>query len=469
MIRFDEMMQLFETMNEALIISNDAGLIQAANRKARELLKMEDSDLRDRHIHALLTPRQDEFNLEDISPVDSAGPIMWRISQERKRKKNRSTAGTFLASMTHEIRTPMNGIVGMTDLALEEETSPVLKEYLEVIRLSADSLMRVINDILDYSKIEAGKLNIEHIPFKLTVFMEDIVRIFSPQAKAKGLAFRYNPSPDLPEKIMGDPVRIRQIIMNLLSNALKFTKKGYIEISACVEKNEGNPRIYFYIADSGIGIPSNKQHLLFRSFTQVDDSTTRKYGGTGLGLAICAHLTSSMGGMIDVKSREGEGSTFRFFLPLTSPEPIQNELIPVAHPEHLEKEQLEHHHTEGPLILLMEDNRVNQLLAVRTMEKAGYQVTTAENGKEGLDKFINEKPDIILMDIQMPVMDGYDTARAIRKLEGKTSCPIPIIALTALAMAEDRKRILESGIDDFLGKPVSPIDLKKILHKYVKT
>ena len=241
MIRFDEMMQLFETMNEALIISNDAGLIQAANRKARELLKMEDSDLRDRHIHALLTPRQDEFNLEDISPVDSAGPIMWRISQERKRKKNRSTAGTFLASMTHEIRTPMNGIVGMTDLALEEETSPVLKEYLEVIRLSADSLMRVINDILDYSKIEAGKLNIEHIPFKLTVFMEDIVRIFSPQAKAKGLAFRYNPSPDLPEKIMGDPVRIRQIIMNLLSNALKFTKKGYIEISACVEKNEGNP------------------------------------------------------------------------------------------------------------------------------------------------------------------------------------------------------------------------------------
>ncbi len=468
MISIPQLTELFDKMKEALIITDEAGLIQIANDNTQELLGIPKGELTGRHIHALLTPRQGEIQLDEISHEGAGGLIMWRLNRTGLASNEaRDSSSTFLAAMTHEIRTPMNGIVGMTDLAMEEEMSPVLKEYLEVIRLSADSLMRVINDILDYSKIESGKLNLENIAFDYSSFMDEIIRIFSPQAKAKGLEFRYNPSPDIPREIIGDPVRIRQIILNLLSNALKFTKKGFIEISTCLDTETDPQRIYFYIADSGIGIPLNKQHLLFRSFTQVDSSTTRKYGGTGLGLAICAYLTSSMGGMIDVKSRANKGSTFRFYLPLNLPRPVQNDLIPVTHQEDLELEKLKHPHESGPVVLLMEDNRVNQLLAVRTMEKAGFQVVTAENGKEGLAKFRQERPDIILMDIQMPVLDGYDTARAIRKLEGQTKTPVPIIALTALALAEDREKILNAGIDDYLGKPVSPIDLKKILHKYV--
>jgi len=467
---FKQIAKLFEIMKEALIITDRAGLIQSANKETRDLLRMESKDLEGRHIHALLTPLQGEIKLEEVSHVEESGPIMWCLTKTDKNgKKRTSTTGTFLAAMTHEIRTPMNGIIGMTDLALEEEMSPVLKEYLNVIRLSADSLMRVINDILDYSKMKSGRMNIEVIPFNLSDFMDEIIRIFSPQAKTMGLEFRYNPSEDIPDEMLGDPVRIRQIILNLLSNALKFTKKGFIEISNYVDSKSTPPRIYFHVADSGIGIPVNKQHLLFRSFTQVDASTTRKYGGTGLGLAICAHLTSNMGGMIDVKSQAEKGSTFRFFLPLKSPEPVQKELIKVINPDHHEQKLPEQSRDYGPLVLLMEDNRINQLLAVRTMEKAGYKVVTAENGKEGLDLFVRERPDIILMDIQMPIMDGYDTARAIRRLEGKIPDPVPIIALTALAMAEDREKILDSGIDDFLGKPVSPIDLKKVLHKYIMT
>ncbi len=450
------------------MITDEAGIIKIANSNAQDLLNISKKDLKDRHIHALLTPKQGEIQLEEISHEGGGGLIMWRLQKSgATTTEDRNSSSTFLASMTHEIRTPMNGIVGMTDLAMEEEMSPVLREYMEVIRLSADSLMRVINDILDYSKIESGKLTIESIPFDYKNFMDDIIRIFTPQVKSKGLEFRYNPSPDIPRQMIGDPVRIRQIIMNLLSNALKFTKKGYIEISTCLDPETEPPRLYFYIADSGIGIPLNRQHLLFRSFTQVDSSTTRKYGGTGLGLAICAYLTSSMGGMIDVRSQANKGSTFRFFLPLESPGPVQSDLLPVTHKEELEQEKIRHSHQNGPLVLLMEDNRVNQLLAVRTMEKAGYQVITAENGKEGLQLYRENSPDIVLMDIQMPIMDGYDTAREIRKLEGQTKTPVPIIALTALALAEDKEKILNAGIDDFLGKPVSPIDLKKILHKYV--
>ena len=469
MIYIRQLTELFDKMKDALMITDEAGVIKIANTQSQILLNIDKEKLKDRHIHALLTPRQGEIQLDEISHEGGGGGlIMWRLSKTVKTiNEDHDSSSTFLAAMTHEIRTPMNGIVGMTELAMEEEMAPVLREYLEVIRLSADSLMRVINDILDYSKIESGKLNIENIHFDYKNFMDDIVRIFSPQAKAKGLDFRYIPSPDIPRQMIGDPVRIRQIIMNLLSNALKFTKKGFIEVSTCLDTETEPPQVYFHITDSGIGIPLKKQHLLFRSFTQVDSSTTRKYGGTGLGLAICAYLTSSMGGMIDVKSRANKGSTFSFHLPLNSPEPVQSELAPVTHQEELKQEKIRHPHQDGPLILLMEDNRVNQLLAVRTMEKAGYQVITAENGKEGLQLFREKNPDIVLMDIQMPILDGYDTAREIRKIEGLTKTPVPIIALTALALAEDREKILNAGIDDFLGKPVSPIDLKKILHKYV--
>ena len=464
MISPGQMKSLFMDMNEALIITDKSGFIMNVNHVAEKIVGMSESDLQRRHINALLTPRQKEIKSEEISRDSKTGLIMWLLNIRKNQNVTgieNSSASTFLAAMTHEIRTPMNGIIGMTDLALEEEMSPFLKEYLDVIRLSADSLMRVINDILDYSKIESGKLIIESIPIPFPIFLNNIAKLFSPQAESKGLGFRYHMGENIPEIIMGDPVRIRQIIQNLLNNALKFTSSGYIEFSSYIDREKS--RIYFCITDTGIGIPSEKQHLLFRSFTQIDASTTRKYGGTGLGLAICAYLTSSMGGQIDVNSKDSKGSTFRFFLPLVLPEVKKRE----KDPSKVERKEL-HLSSEGPLILLLEDNRVNQLLAVRTMEKAGYRVVTAENGFEGLDRYNEQKPDMILMDIQMPGKDGYETAAEIRELEKDKEEKTPIIALTALALDADKEKIRKAGMNDFLGKPVSPIDLKEMLLKYCR-
>ena len=464
MISPGQIRSLFLDMNVPLIISDKTGLIVNVNHRAEKLLGIREDDLIKRHINALMTPKEREISTRSISRDPKTGMMMWLLQDTQENKESESRGSEpFLAAMTHEIRTPMNGIIGMTDLALEEEMSPVLKEYLDVIHISADSLMRVINDILDYSKIETGNLLLEEIPVTLPDFLDSIVKLFSAQARSKGLEFRYSGEENLPETIIGDPVRIRQIIQNLLNNALKFTSSGYIELSSYL--NSDQSRIYFSISDTGIGIPAEKQHLLFQSFTQIDASTTRKYGGTGLGLAICAYLTSKMNGQIEVKSSEGKGSTFRFFLPLILPEEEKNDSAGSADCNDI---SIDHCISEAPLVLLLEDNRVNQFLAVKTMEKAGYRVVTAENGYEGIERYKENRPDIILMDIQMPGKDGYETAREIRLLEEESKESTPIIALTALALSSDRDKITEAGMNDFLGKPVSPIDLKQMLLKYCR-
>lgn len=370
----------------------------------------------------------------------------------------------FLATMSHEIRTPLNGVLGCANILLDTVTAPQEMKLVKTITDCGDSLLSLINDVLDFSKLESGNMDVDYRPFSLLDTVEHVIQLFSSEASAQSTSLTLDYQSDIPNSILGDPTRIRQILSNLLSNAIKFTTAGEVQIkvkASLIDATDSNYALTISVVDTGIGISPESQKKLFQSFSQVDASTSRKFGGTGLGLSICKALVELMGGRISVESEEGKGSNFSFTLNAERAEESESSILSS---QEIDKNMGAH----SPLkILIAEDNKVNQLIASKLLEKFGYTIDLASNGLQAIEKLDREEFDVVFMDCFMPEMDGFRASSLIKREPEKYGLP-RIVALTASALSEDKESCYEAGMDDFLSKPLVADEVSRVLTECYK-